>query len=115
MKASLKKLLSKILKALPDLTIYHTCKVTYDSFSSDGYAGYINASTIGVADLTKYIWIVAGDDYSWETFSKINNVESNRLVVRTWYMSSPSAGNVVLLKNAKPQAFRLIGIRKWGG
>lgn len=109
-----KKWIAKVNSLLPNLVLVHSVRVTWDSFSTDGFAGYISASTIGVADLSKYYWFI-GDQPAWEQHNQIQELYNNQLIMRCWSMAAASGGTVSLLRYTKPSAFRLIGIRKVGG
>ena len=85
--------------------------VTWDRFSGDGYAGYITASTLGVSDPTEYYWWIS-EQPTWQQFNQIQAVGATELTMRCWYMASATNGQVKLLQNTKPSAFRLIGIKK---
>ena len=97
-----------------DCAVFHTAMVTWDSFSDDLYAGYINASTVGVSDLTKYYWFISEQPF-WQQFNQIQTVTETYILGRCWQMANPTAGNVVLMHNAKPTQFRIIGIKKFSG
>ena len=104
--------LTNILNELlpPEITVI-TYTGSYDAYIGDGYGGYIYATSIGVADLTEYLWFV-GEQSSWAEFNQIQVIEANRLTIRTWRMNSPTTGQVILLRNTMPSPFRLIGIKK---
>lgn len=110
----MKELVLNVLDALRECAVFHTAVVTWDSFSGDGYAGYISASTIGISDLTKYHWLIS-EQPSWQQHNQIQAVTSTALTMRCWQMTSPSDGKAYLMRNTKPAAFKLIGIRKVGG
>jgi len=111
----LKAVLDEVLPIKPeinDCAVFHTAVVTWDRFSDDLFAGFIDASTIGVSDLTKYHWFI-GEQPSWQQHNQIQSVSANEMLLRCWSMASPTDGKVVLLRNTKPSPFRLIGIKKY--
>ena len=91
--------LTNILNELlpPEITVI-TYAGTYDAYIGDGYGGYIYATSIGVADLTEYLWFV-GEQSSWAQFNQVQVIEPTQLTIRTWSMTGPGTGQVILLRN----------------
>lgn len=109
---NLKEVIVNILRCCNDCAVFHTAVVTWDRFSDDLFAGFIDASTIGVSDLTKYHWFI-GEQPSWQEHNQIQSVSATTMTLRCWKMASPTDGKVVLMRNTKPTPFRLIGIKKY--
>lgn len=111
MKLDAKELINKVLS---NMIIIKTHSGTYDRLSSDGWAGYIDNTTLGISDLTKYHWFI--EDHSlWSQQPFIQQVSPTFIIFRTWVINSTTNSTVTLLKNANAGAFKLVGIRKLGG
>lgn len=103
-----------LAKLLNETVLIKTYFGTWDRFVTDGYGGYIDNTTIGIDDLTKYYWFIA-ELRNWAQRVFIQEVSSTSIIFRAWQISGTTSASVNLMRNTKPSNFRLVGIRKVGG